>query len=112
MNNNEVNSVSKVIEKVELAELESNQHIAGAAIVPDKYFEAVKHAEIDLSAILGKATLTVEELMALKQGGVLKLDRASNASIDLLLDGQVVAIGNIVVVDDNFGIEIIEVISA
>jgi len=68
----------------------------------------VRNLKVRLSASLGQATLTVAELSALKDGSVLKLDKGVDDSVDLMLEGQTVARGRLVAIDDHFGVSITE----
>ena len=53
--------------------------------------------------------MTVDELFNLKSGSVVKLNTQTNMPIEIELEGKLVARGNIVAVDDNFGIQIIDI---
>ena len=72
-------------------------------------FSLIKDVEVCLTARLGGATLTVDQLFALSSGAVLPLDTRLDEEVALYLDEQLVARGNIVAVDDSFGIEISEI---
>lgn len=85
---------------------------AGAAAVrpilaPDS--PILKDVRVELDAKLGLATLSVQDLLALKVGAVLKLDARLNDLIELRLNNATVARGEIVAVDDNFGIRIVDI---
>lgn len=58
---------------------------------------------------LGEVTMSIAELMALKGGAVVKLDRMMSDFVDLQLNDAVVARGEIVAVDDHFGVRIVEI---
>lgn len=68
-----------------------------------------KDVRVPLEAALGQATMTVEDLLALKAGSVVKLELKMNDLVELRLNQSVVARGEIVAVDDHFGIRIVEV---
>ena len=68
-----------------------------------------KDVRVALQAKLGQATLTVADLLALKSGSVVKLNLRMNELIELRLNDSVVARGEIVAVDDSFGVRIVEV---
>ena len=72
-------------------------------------FQAVR---VRLEARLGEVSLTVEEMLALKEGSVLKLGSRLNDTVDLYLDEQLVARGEIVAVDDHFGVRITDLAEA
>ncbi|AXV76807.1 flagellar motor switch protein [Ralstonia solanacearum] len=61
-----------------------------------------------LTVCVGTATLTVGELMAAKEQQVLRLDSKVAQPVDLLLEGKVVARGQLVAVDEHFGVRITE----
>ncbi len=64
---------------------------------------------VKLDARLGSASMTVEQLLALRAGGVLTLDAQLNSLVELHLNGALVGRGEIVAVDDRFGVRIVEI---
>jgi flagellar motor switch protein FliN/FliY len=65
--------------------------------------------KVGLSVVVGQAHATLAELMVLKKGAVLKADRPVDLPVDVVVNGNVVARGNLVAVDDHFGVRITEV---
>ena len=55
--------------------------------------------------------MTVQELLSLHPGKVVELDRASSATADLLVNGTLIARGEVVVVDEDFGLRISEIVT-
>jgi flagellar motor switch protein FliN/FliY len=70
--------------------------------------DVIKNVKVKLSVRVGDAVVSVNELMTMKEEHVLKLDAALDAPVDVLLDGNVIARGQLVAVDDNFGVRITE----
>lgn len=68
-----------------------------------------KSVRVALRARLGEVALSVEELLALKSGQVLQLDRMLGEPLELLLNDTLVARGEIVAVDDHFAIRLTDV---
>lgn len=68
-----------------------------------------KDVAVELSAKLGRATLSVEELLGLHAGSVVKLDVKINDLVELRLNDSLVARGEIVAVGGNFGVRITEI---
>jgi flagellar motor switch protein FliN/FliY len=66
---------------------------------------------VRLSVVVGQAETTLGELMGLKESAVLKIDRHLEQPVDVMINGEVVARGQLMAVDDNFGIRITEVAS-
>jgi flagellar motor switch protein FliN len=71
-----------------------------------------RNVQVALRARLGDVSMTVEELLALKTGAILKLDRALGEPVELFLNDALVARGEIVAVDDNFAIRLVEIAPA
>ena len=72
---------------------------------------ALGDIELDVTLELGRAEVTIEELLQLREGSVVPLDKAVGDPIDILANGRLVARGEVIVVDDKFGVRICEVIS-
>ncbi len=76
--------------------------VAGLALLRD--------VEMTLSVEIGRARMTVRELLTLTPGSVVELDRAAGAPADLLVNGRLVARGEVVVVDEDFGLRVTEIV--
>ncbi len=70
----------------------------------------LRDVEMTLSVEVGRARMTVRELLELTPGSVVELDRAAGAPADLLVNGRVIARGEVVVVDEDFGLRITELV--
>jgi flagellar motor switch protein FliN len=71
--------------------------------------DLLHHVELEVSAELGRTRMTVRELLSLTPGAIVELDRAAGSPADLLVNGRLVACGEVVVVDENFGLRITEI---
>jgi len=67
---------------------------------------------VTLSLEVGRTRLPVRELLQLAQGSILELDRLAGEPLDVLVNGIWIARGEVVVVNDNFGVRLTEVVSA
>ncbi len=65
---------------------------------------------VNISAVLGKAHLSVAQLLKLGQGSVLELDRKVGEAIDIYVNNRLVARGEVVVVDERLGVTMTEII--
>lgn len=72
--------------------------------------ELLHDVEMGVTAELGRTRLTVRNLLALVPGSVVELDRAAGTHVDLLVNGTLIARGEVVVIDDEFGVRISEVV--
>jgi flagellar motor switch protein FliN/FliY len=70
----------------------------------------LRDVEMTLSVEIGRARMTVRDLLALSPGTVVELDRAAGAPADLLVNGRLIARGEVVVVDEDFGLRITEIV--
>jgi flagellar motor switch protein FliN len=67
--------------------------------------------EMEVSAELGRTRMSVRELLSLIPGAIVELDRAAGSPADLLVNGRLIARGEVVVIDENFGIRITEIVA-
>lgn len=61
---------------------------------------------VPVSVELGHTTMLVKDILALSQGSIVELDKIAGAPVDLLIRGKLLAQGEVVVVDENFGLKI------
>ncbi len=77
-----------------------------------KDLEAVFEVPVQVSAVLGRASMPVHQLLKLGRGAVIELDRRIGEAIDIYVNNLLVARGEVVVVDDRLGITMTEIIKA
>ncbi len=65
---------------------------------------------IEVTAELGRAKLTLREVLEIAEGSIIELDRLAGEPLDLKVGGSVVAQGEVVAIDDNYGIRITNVL--
>ncbi|ROS25771.1 flagellar motor switch protein FliN [Cellulomonas sp. PhB150] len=66
--------------------------------------------EMTLTAEIGRTTLPVRQVLELTPGTVLELDRAAGAAADVMVNGRLIARGEVVVVDEAYGIRVTEIV--
>jgi flagellar motor switch protein FliN/FliY len=96
------------VKAVDFVELEAGA--AGKAVVSPS-LAILKHVNVTLEVRLGETSLTVAELFALRAGGLLKLDKHVDDPVEILLNGKLVACGQLAVMDDNLGVRITEILN-
>lgn len=74
--------------------------------------EAVYEIPVKVSAILGKTSMKVSQLMKLNKGAIIELDRKVGEAIDIYVNNNLVARGEVVVVDDKLGITMTEIVKS
>lgn len=68
--------------------------------------------DMDVTVELGRANVPVRELLSLQPGMVIELDRQAGSPIDVLVNGRLIARGEVVVLDEQFGLRITEIVTA
>ena len=96
-----------VVEEIEFAELSKITSGDQPLIGWDP--EIIENVEVQLEISIGTATISVGTLFDLRRDSIVKIDRLVDEPVDLLLNGRLVAKGQLVVVEDNFGIRITEI---
>lgn len=83
--------------------------VPGAATVN---LDMILDVNVTLAIEVGRARMSISDLLKLSQGAIIELDRMAGEPLDVLVNGTLVARGEIVVVKDKFGIMLTEVVSA
>jgi flagellar motor switch protein FliN/FliY len=73
--------------------------------------DLLRNVAMEVTVEIGRTRMTVSELLSLYPGEVIELDRAAGAPADLLVNGTLIARGEIVVVDEDFGLRISEIVT-
>jgi len=73
--------------------------------------EVVLDIPVTLSMEVGRARISIRNLLQLNQGSVIELERAVSEPLDIFVNGTLIAHGEVVVVNDKFGIRLTDVIS-
>lgn len=95
---------------IKLKDLEENENSSPEEYEDPAELNAVYDIPVQISAVLGKATMPVNQLLKLGRGAVVELDRRIGEAIDIYVNNRLVARGEVVVVDDRLGITMTEII--
>ena len=74
--------------------------------------EAVYDIPVQVSAVLGKSSMQVSQLLKLGRGAVVELDRKVGEAIDIYVNNRLVARGEVVIVDERLGVTMTEIIKS
>ncbi|HXI54881.1 MAG TPA: flagellar motor switch protein FliN [Polyangia bacterium] len=85
----------------------SNQTVAD----PNRRLELLLDVPLDVSVELGRARVSIQDLLALGPGSVIELDKIAGEPLDILVNDRLVARGEAVVVNDKFGVRITDIVS-
>ncbi len=95
------------IEKVEAAELNDSDNFQHGEVNLD----VVLDIPVTIAMEIGRTKISIRNLLQLNQGSVVELDRLAGEPMDVLVNGTLVAHGEVVVVNEKFGIRLTDVIS-
>ena len=98
--------------KVERAEFEPLEE--GAGVVPqsgETSLDVILDIPVTLSMEIGRARISIQNLLQLARGSVVELDRLAGEPLDVLVNGTLVAHGEVVVINDKFGVRLSDVVS-
>jgi flagellar motor switch protein FliN/FliY len=74
--------------------------------------DQLTHVEMEVTVEIGRTRMTVGALLGLAPGQVVELDRAAGAPVDLFVNGTLLARGEVVVIDEDFGFRVTEIVSS
>lgn len=98
------------VNRVEMPELSATGE--GGSPFLKRQIELIRGVKVKVAVTLGGAEISVGKLFDLKNGEVVPLDRRVNELLDLTIDGKLVARGELVVVGDNLGLRVVEILSS
>jgi flagellar motor switch protein FliN/FliY len=80
--------------------------------VEDNCLDVILDISVNLSLEVGKTKISIRDLLKLNQGSVVELDRLAGEPLDVLVNGTLIAHGEVVVTNDKYGIRLTDVVSA
>ncbi|GAC25564.1 MAG: flagellar motor switch protein FliN [Alteromonadaceae bacterium] len=92
----------------EYDELEEDKEISPAE---KRKLDTILDIPVTISMEVGRSHISIRNLLQLNQGSVVELDRVAGEPLDVLVNGTLIAHGEVVVVNDKFGIRLTDVIS-
>jgi flagellar motor switch protein FliN/FliY len=94
------------VEPIEIAPLKASAGLGG-----DVKLDVILDIPVTIAMEIGRTQLSIRNLLQLNQGSVVELDRFAGEPMDVLVNGTLVAHGEVVVVNEKFGIRLTDVIS-
>jgi len=83
---------------------------APAAAASSMDMERIMNVPVQLTAQLGRTRITIRNLLQLSQGSVVELDALAGEPLDVLINGYLIAQGEVVVVNDKYGIRLTDIV--
>ena len=94
------------------AEGETSEANAGGKEPSKMNRDVIENIPVTLAIEVGRASLKIRDLMRLTQGSVVELDRLAGEPLDIVVNDTVVAQGEVVLVNDRYGVRLTQVVSA
>lgn len=83
---------------------------AGGGILPSN-IQIIEDVPLQVAVQLGKTKMAIKDILELGSGSVIELDKSAGEPVDLLVNGKLVAKGEVVVIDENFGFRVKDIVS-
>jgi flagellar motor switch protein FliN/FliY len=74
-------------------------------------FDLILGVPLEVSVEIGRTRMAVKNILEIRQGSIVELDRQAGDPVDIIVNGQLIAKGDVVIIDDNFGVRITEILS-
>ena len=95
-------------DRIELEQLDGSGAAPGSGSFSD--LRRLSEVPVELTVEIGRTRMTVGETLELRQGSIVTLNRISGEPVDLLVNGTPIARGEVVVIDEQFGLRITDVL--
>ena len=99
------------VKQPELEQLQEDSR-GGQMTIHDASLDVILDIPVTISMEVGKTKISIRNLLKLNQGSVVELDRLAGEPLDVLVNGTLIAHGEVVVVNEKYGIRLTDVISA
>jgi flagellar motor switch protein FliN len=96
----------KGAKKVNFTELEEGKHTG-----PAKEFDFILDIPLEVTVEMGRTRMLINDLLQIGQGSVIELNRMAGEPLDILINNKLIARGEVVVVNEKFGIRITDIVS-
>ncbi|WP_126992538.1 flagellar motor switch phosphatase FliY [Thermosipho globiformans] len=106
--NVEKNPVS--VSPAQFQSFESGGTVKSTREIPDR-IQALLDIPLNVVVELGKTKLTLKQVMELSVGSLIELDKLTGEPVDIIVNGKLIARGEVVVIDENFGVRITEIVA-
>jgi flagellar motor switch protein FliN len=97
-----------VEDEIEFMPLEPSAGVAGS----DADLRPLHDVPVELAVEIGRTRMTIGETLQLRPGSVVSLNRLAGEPVDLLVNGKTIAHGEVVVIDEEFGLRVTDVVSS
>ena len=99
------------VNPVEMAEVQKSEDAKADGKARDVNLKMILDVPVDIHIQLGHTKISIGEVLNMGAGSIVELDREAGAPADMIINGKLIGQGEVVVVDNNFGIRVTKLIS-
>ena len=82
-----------------------------SAVPPIKNIDLIMDVPLDISVVLGRTKKSIQDILNLGAGSLIELQKLAEEPVEILVNGKQIALGEVVVVDENFGVRITNIVN-
>ena len=84
---------------------------SNAPVSLEANLDLLMDVQMSLTVELGRTKMYIREILGLGEGSIIELDKLAGEPVDLLVNGKLIAKGEVVVIDENFGVRVTDIVS-
>jgi flagellar motor switch protein FliN/FliY len=104
--------MQRMQQPVEVNPVAFEQLVPQSNVPPIKNIDLILDVPLDISVVLGRTKKSIQDILNLGTGSLIELDKLAEEPVEILVNGKQIALGEVVVVDENFGIRITNIVSS
>ncbi|MBN1073434.1 flagellar motor switch phosphatase FliY [Clostridium botulinum] len=101
----------RVQQPIEVHEAAFETLVPGETAQVPKNIDLILDVPLDISVVLGRTKKSIKDILSLSTGSLIELDKLAEEPVEILVNGKKIAYGEVVVVDENFGVRITSIVS-
>ncbi|MCS6131054.1 flagellar motor switch phosphatase FliY [Clostridium botulinum] len=101
----------RVQQPIEVHEAAFETLVPGDTAQVPKNIDLILDVPLDISVVLGRTKKSIKDILSLSTGSLIELDKLAEEPVEILVNGKKIAYGEVVVVDENFGVRITSIVS-
>jgi len=104
--------MQRMQQPVDVHQVAFEQLVPQSNVPPIKNIDLILDVPLDISVVLGRTKKSIQDILNLGTGSLIELDKLAEEPVEILVNGKQIALGEVVVVDENFGIRITNIVSS
>jgi flagellar motor switch protein FliN/FliY len=104
--------IQRMQQPVEVHQAAFEELVPQSNVPPIRNIDLILDVPLDISVVLGRTKKSIQDILNLGTGSLIELDKLAEEPVEILVNGKQIALGEVVVVDENFGIRITNIVSS